>query len=103
MLRQLIANAPDRHTGGVPVPLHKALQLRHSLLLEELAEIIEILGHIPGVEGLVKYQHSQPVAGLQHFAGHRIVGKAQGIEAVLLVELYLAVFTVIERPLLSKT
>ena len=96
-LGDLIAGGPDRHAGMAAVPLHKGGQILFPVGGEILVVIAGLLAHAPGVEGLVKHIHAQPVAGLDQGGGRRIMGGADGVEAHFLELFHLAGLGVIDR------
>ncbi|MBQ1754921.1 MAG: hypothetical protein II002_08290, partial [Bacteroidales bacterium] len=74
----------EHHTGVVVVLVHHVGQVLPPPLIEVFHIVVQGLVDVPVVDVFVHDQHAQPVADLQRGLGAGVVGRAQGVVAVLL-------------------
>ena len=92
-LSYLVANGIENDRGMVKVPLHHSGGVPFPPLLKVAAVVVGILAVVPHIEGFVHHVHAKPVAGIQQGFGGRVVGGADGVEAVLLQDTHPALLT----------
>ena len=83
-LGHLVAGGVEHHTGVVVILVHHIGQILPPPLVEVFHIVVQSLVDVPVVDVFVHYQHAQPVADLQRGLGAGVVGRAQGVVAVLL-------------------
>ena len=83
-LAHLVADGVEDDGRVVEVALHHTRHVRFPALFKIAAVIVGVLAVVPHVKGLVHHVHAEPVAGLQHGFRCRVVGRADGVEAVFL-------------------
>ncbi len=92
-LLDLVADAPHDDAWMVPVAQYHALKVALPPVGKGYMVVVGSLAFPPAVEGLVDHEHAQSVAGIQEGRRGRVVGAADGVIAIGLVKLNLALLS----------